>query len=165
MQNQIVQAPIPNFRQVTDWLYRGGQPSMDEFRVLKEELGIKTVINLRWRKGPIVREQARVRELGMNFFHISLNYWTLPNMNNVDEFLKLADDESLRPMFVHCLHGADRTGVLIAMFRIMRCGWSLEQAFREMLNCGHHRFRTRHFKYALWRLAEQVASQNRQIGL
>jgi protein tyrosine/serine phosphatase len=146
------QIPIKNLWRVNDWLYRGAQPSMESFAILSE-LNIKTVVNLRWQPGPVARERRRVEELGMQFEHISLNYWTLPQQKNVDDFLELLDDEQLRPIFVHCLHGKDRTGIMIAMYRILRCGWSLHQAYEEMVHCGFHRVATRHFKWALWHLA------------
>ena len=85
---------IRNFRRVTDWLYRGAQPSMENFASLSN-LKIKTVINLRWRKGPIAKERKRVNELGMNFEHISLNYWTLPTERDAERFLEILDDEKI----------------------------------------------------------------------
>ncbi len=153
MSNPKQKIPIKNFHQVNEWLYRGAQPSMDSFASLRY-LDIKTVINVRWRKGAAAREGKHVTELGMNFKHIPLNYWTLPSQKAVDEFIALVDDEQNRPVFIHCLHGADRTGVLIAMFRILRCGWTFRQAYTEMVECGFHRISTRHFKWALWRLAK-----------
>ena len=149
---------IRNFRRVTDWLYRGAQPSMENFASLSN-LKIKTVINLRWRKGPIAKERKRVNELGMNFEHISLNYWTLPTERDAERFLEILDDEKNHPVFVHCLHGADRTGVLIAMYRVSRCGWTVHEAYNEMLQCGHHRFSTWHFKLALWKFARESTKQ------
>lgn len=128
---------------------------MESLSFLKQ-LNIKTVVSLRWRKTRTDGEQARVTELGMTFVNIALNYWTLPTRNNVDEFLRVLDDERNRPIFVHCFHGADRTGVLIAMFRAMRSGWTLHEAYKEMVHCGFHRFSTRHFKWALWHLARQL---------
>lgn len=159
MTNDDLQIPIKNFHRVNEWLYRGGQPSMESLASLKL-LNIQTVISLRWRKGDIARERVRVTELGMKFVNIPLNYWTLPTQNNVDEFLKVLDDEQNRPTFVHCFHGADRTGVLIAMFRIMRSGWSLNEAYQEMLECGFHRFHNWHFKLGLWRLARRVRPES-----
>jgi tyrosine-protein phosphatase SIW14 len=149
---EIPEIPIKNFRMVTDWLYRGAQPSMENFASLAA-FKVKTVVNLRWQPWPVAKERKRVQELGMNFEHIALNYWTLPNQKAVDEFLVLLDDESKRPIFVHCLHGEDRTGIMIAMFRILRCGWTVRQSYQEMVDCGFHRLATRHFKWALWRLA------------
>lgn len=153
--------PIANFHQVNDWLYRGAQPGEEGFAKLKE-LNIRTVVALRWRKWHVAREREIVTEMGINFHNLPLNYWTLPSKNDVDQFLEIIDDEKNYPVFVHCFHGADRTGVLIAMFRILRCGWTLEDAYVEMLKCGHHRFATFHFKYGLFRLAKQLVAEEKK---
>jgi protein-tyrosine phosphatase len=146
---------IANFHQVNGWLFRGAQPGVDGFAQLKEQK-IKTVVALRWRKWHVAREREIVTNLGMNFYNLPLNYWTLPTKRDVEQFLEIIDDEKNYPVFVHCFHGADRTGVLIAMFRILRCGWTLEDAYVEMLKCGHHRYATYHFKFGLFRLAKQL---------
>ncbi|MBX9687570.1 MAG: tyrosine-protein phosphatase [Candidatus Obscuribacterales bacterium] len=153
---------LKNFHQVNDWLYRGAQPDASGFELIKE-YGIKTVINFRWRKTPAAREKEQLSKIGMHFIHIPLNYWTLPAQKELYEFLDLLEQKELRPIFVHCLHGADRTGVMIAMFRILRCGYSLQAAYDEMVKCGFHRFSTRHFKWGLWRLAKlEIEKQSSQ---
>ena len=159
MNNHDIQIPIKNFHQVNEWLYRGGQPSLESLAALKR-LQIKTVVSLRWRKTRTAEEQQRVTELGMKFINIGLNYWTLPSQKNVDEFLRVVDDEANRPIFVHCFHGADRTGVLIAMFRIMRSGWTLSQAYTEMMQHGFHRFRSWHFIWGLGQLAHRARAES-----
>ncbi len=166
MTNAPTEQPITNFHQVTDWLYRGAQPRGKAFARLKE-MQIKTVITLRWRKGPIARERAIVEKLGIKFYSLRLNYWTLPNRHDVDRFLEIVDDPNNYPVFVHCFHGADRTGVLIAMFRIMRCGWTIEEAYVEMVKCGYHRFTTFHFKFGLFRMAKKLllAEQKRASAI
>lgn len=151
---------IPNFHQVTDWLYRGAQPGEEGFGRLKE-LKIKTVVTLRWRKWQVTREKKILEKLGIEFHSLPLNYWTLPGKKDVDRFLEIVDDENNYPIFVHCFHGADRTGVLIAMFRIMRCGWTIEDAYVEMVKCGYHRFATFHFKYGLFRLAKKMIAEKK----
>lgn len=161
MTNPDLQLPIKNFRKVNDWLYRGGQPSINSLSYLKH-LNIKTVISLRWQKIHVVQEQTAVTELGMKFVNIAINYWTMPSQNNIDEFLKIIDEIQYRPIFVHCLHGADRTGFLIAIFRIMRSGWTFNEAYKEMMDCGYHRFRIWHYRWRLWQLARQVSIENQR---
>lgn len=45
-----------------------------------------------------------------------------------------------RPILVHCWHGADRTGAVVALYRMVVQGWSRERAIGEMLRpeFGHH---------------------------
>lgn len=151
--------PIRNFRRVTPWLFRGGQPGTDGIKALTD-LGIKTVISLRWGRSAVEIERRYVEEAGMRFFNVRLNYWFLPSQETINQFFSLIDSEESRPIFVHCLHGADRTGLVIAMFRMTRQGWTVQEAYREMKMCGFHRFRVRNFKWMLWRFARKLEKQN-----
>jgi len=154
--NIHIEIPISNFRKVDDALYRGGQPKEIGLAALSE-MKIKSVVSLRWRKQRIETERALAEGLGLKFFSIPLNYWTLPKQRDVKALLEVVDDESNQPVFVHCFHGADRTGVMVAMYRILRNDWSLQEAYKEMRECGFHRISTHHFKLALWRLAHEAA--------
>lgn len=150
-----LKVPIKNFHEVTAGLYRGAYPGEKGLCFLKD-MGIKTIISFRWRKASRKAEQALVTALGMNFINIPLTYWSYPRQEQIEDFLALLDEESNYPLFVHCFHGADRTGLLIGIFRIIRCGWSFEDAYREMIKCGFHRFHTQHFKWILWRIARNA---------
>ncbi len=156
MSVRSVEIPINNFHQVADGIYRGGTPSRHGLRALSEQ-GFKTVLSFRWRKAPIAVERTYVEELGMKFISIPLNYWSLPNQQEIDAFLEIIDDEQHFPIFAHCFHGADRTGLLFAIYRVVRCGWSFNDAYKEMVACGFHRFRTQHYKWHLWKLARRTA--------
>jgi len=146
--------PIRNFRRVNEWLFRGGQPGVEGVAALSK-LGVRTVINLRRGKRTVEAERQPVQAAGMTFINIPLNYWFLPSEQTIEQFLSIVDDETKRPVFLHCLHGKDRTGLLVAMYRIARLGWTVEKAYREMKYCGFHRFRIRNFKWLLWRLARR----------
>jgi len=148
--------PINNFRKVDDYLYRGGQPKEIGLVALKN-MQIKSIVSLRWRKQRIESERLLAENLGLRFYSIPLNYWTLPRESDVKALLEVIDDQANQPVFVHCFHGADRTGVMVAMYRILRNDWSLQEAYKEMRDCGFHRISTHHFKLALWRLAHEAA--------
>jgi tyrosine-protein phosphatase SIW14 len=152
--------PIRNFHQVNDWLYRGGQPGSDGVRALAE-LGVHTVISLRWGKRGVETERTSVEAAGMNFVSIRLNYWHLPTQPILDEFLSLLNDQQQRPIFIHCLHGADRTGLLIAIFRIAHDGWPVDRAYAEMKQHGFHRFRIRNFKWMLWSYSRKEGHEDK----
>lgn len=147
--------PIRNFHMVEPWLYRGGQPGADGFEALSK-LGIKTVVCLRWGAKTVKAERAAVQSLGMNFISIQLNYWSLPTAAVVRDFLNLLDETHNHPIFLHCLHGSDRTGLLIAIFRIRRQQWTVHDAYKEMKRYGFHRFRVRIFKWWLWEYWRQM---------
>lgn len=116
-------------------------------------MGVKTVICLRWGKKIIAAEKQAVEALGMKFVSMPLNYWNLPTQETVDQFLSLIDDSSNHPIYVHCLHGSDRTGILFAIFRMFRQGWTFEQSYEEMRRFGFHRFRLQNFKWWLRRFS------------
>jgi len=150
-----VEIPIKNFHQVSEGIFRGASPSKEGLTALSQ-LGFRTVLSFRWRKAPLAVERMQVLDLGMKFISIPLNYWSLPNQRQINEFLEVIDDERNYPIFVHCFHGADRTGLLMGIFRVVRCGWTFHDAYREMVACGFHRFQTQHYKLALWRMARRT---------
>jgi len=148
---------IRNLRQVTPWLYRGGQPDSDGLKTLNE-LGVRTVVSLRWSKNVVEAERKAVISHGMSFESIPLHYWAFPSEGKIRHFLSIVDDEQRRPVFVHCLHGSDRTGLLLAMYRMARDGWDADRAYQEMKNCGFHLFRMYHFKWAVYAFARKLKS-------
>ena len=120
---------LPNLFRVTDTLYRGAQPPVEGFSELKA-MGIKTVLNLR---------SFRTDDLGstgLRYFSIPENSWH-PEEEDVVEFLKIVSDTNNLPLFVHCKHGADRTGTMCAVYRIAVQGWTKDEAIREMTEGGY----------------------------
>jgi protein tyrosine/serine phosphatase len=142
---------------VNDWMYRGRKPKSDAEMEQLRIAGIKTVVCLRWRNRVIAEERAAAEKAGLQFTAIRLNYWHLPE-DAVDQFLRITDDESLRPIYVHCTHGADRTGLMIAMYRVLRDKWRLRDAYNEMVMYGFRRFRLMHLRILL--LAYTLAHKN-----
>jgi protein tyrosine/serine phosphatase len=151
---------IKNFRQVSTWLFRGGQPNEEEFKQLKD-LGIRTVISLRWNMKAIRKERALAEEHGLNFVSIPLSYWILPTRKEIDRFFSILEDEAMRPVFVHCQHGADRTGAFSAMYRIKSENWTADQAYEEMKQAGFHKFKVHQFKWAVYGYANRLERERR----
>ncbi len=145
---------IKNFRQVNDWFYRGGQPNDDEFEQLRA-FGIKTIICLRWSKEVIRNEIAIARDLDLTVESIPLNYWRLPNKEEIERYFSIIQEQNNRPVFLHCKHGSDRTGMLASFYRIRHDGWSADRAYEEMKNSGFHKIRMHHFKYAVYGFARK----------
>ncbi|MBI4532769.1 MAG: tyrosine-protein phosphatase [Candidatus Melainabacteria bacterium] len=146
---------IKNFRKVHEWLYRGGQPNQAGLNYL-QQIGIRTVISLRWNKKVIAKEMTAVERAGMRYESIPLNYWSLPSDNLIEHFLSILDDVDRHPVFVHCFHGSDRTGVLLAIYRMAREGWDMESAYQEMKQCGFHGVWVYHYKWAIYRFAHKL---------
>jgi protein tyrosine phosphatase (PTP) superfamily phosphohydrolase (DUF442 family) len=121
---------LPNLFKVSPDLYRGAQPKMEGFAQL-QKLGIRTVINLRQSDGP----DAKLRESGLAYERIGMTAFVLKDAD-VARFLQLAGDANHTPVFVHCRRGADRTGLMCAVYRIALQGWTKEQAIAEMTQGG-----------------------------
>lgn len=141
---------IRNFGIVTPSLYRGGQPTRADIANLAG-CGVRTVICLRWGAKTIEAERHAVEQAGIEFISVPLNYWTLPDGNVLSRFFTILENHHNQPVFLHCLHGADRTGMLIAIYRINKMGWSFAEAYKEMKSYGFHRFRLRHFQWVVYR--------------
>jgi protein tyrosine/serine phosphatase len=151
---------IKNFHQLDPWLFRGGQPSPAGLQHLKQ-IGVRTVVCLRWTASVIAEERHLVREFGMDFENFRLNYWDLPSDEVVERFFNLMEDRDKHPIFLHCQHGKDRTGLLIAYYRIARQGWSATRAYAEMKEYGFHRLWMRHFKWAVFNFERRIQQSQR----
>lgn len=121
---------LPNLFKVTDGLYRGAQPEKEGFAQLRS-MGIKTVVNLR----SLHSDRKECRKHGLGYVKISVQAWEAED-EEVVLFLDTVADPDRRPVFVHCQHGADRTGMMVAIYRIIEQGWSREDAIREMTEGG-----------------------------
>jgi len=121
---------IDNFGQVNTRYYRGAQPDARDYQDLAA-FGIKTVINLT--SDDAQRdEQAKTEQAGMKYFQIPMTTHRPPTAAEVSQFLKIVNDPANQPVFVHCVGGRHRTGVMTAVYRMNQDGWTADQAFREM---------------------------------
>lgn len=130
---------LPNFHQVNENLYRGAQPEQGWIEKLKE-LKIKTVINLRGEDEGTSVEATQARAAGLHYFSVPLPGFGRPKDEQVEKVLALINDSQNWPVFVHCHHGEDRTGTIIAIYRMTHDGWTLEQAKKEAKKYGMSRF-------------------------
>jgi protein tyrosine/serine phosphatase len=108
---------ITNFWKVTDKIYRGGLPTIAQLADLKA-LGVNTVINLMVAGDQADAEQVGVANLAMRYIHIPESGAFEPHYSDVETVIRLMDDPAMGVVFVHCLHGDDRTGTVVACYRI-----------------------------------------------
>jgi len=119
---------VPNFAKVSPELWRGAQPSIEGFHSL-EAAGVKTIVNLRHTHDDMPALAGT-----------KLKYLWLPEQPGFPEekdvliFLKVIENPNNRPVFVHCKEGKDRTGYIVAAYRIIDQGWSADDAIHEMFN-------------------------------
>ena len=129
-------AGIPNFHQVNEHVYRGAQPTDDGWHSLAQ-LGVKTVIDLR-RKGEhsTPSEQKAVEAAGMHYINVPMNGVMAPSDADVSKVLAILN--SSEPVFVHCKEGKDRTGTVIAVYRMLHDHWENDKALQEAESYGMH---------------------------
>jgi protein tyrosine/serine phosphatase len=120
-----------NLYRVTDYLYRSEQPTEEGMKNL-EKLGIKTIINLR----PFYSDSAEIKGTGLRVEELSVKPWHIED-EDVVRVLRIIHNRENGPFLIHCSLGADRVGVMIAMFRVVEQGWSKEDAIQEMVNGGY----------------------------
>ncbi len=127
---------LPNFQKVDDHVYRGAQPTDGGFQQLAQ-LGIKTVIDLRdVGEHSQADEQKIVTGLGMRYVSIPMHGMSTPKDDLVAAVQALFSDAANGPVFVHCKRGADRTGMVVAVYRISHYQWDNKKALSEAKSYG-----------------------------
>src|SRR5579863_7889730 len=126
---------VGNFHQINDHLYRGAQPTALGFQSLAK-LGVKTVVDLRESGGRSQAEEKIVTGLGMRYLSIPLSGYRAPASEQVSKLLALLDDSGAGPVFIHCRRGADRTGTIVACYRIRHDHWDNLHALQEAMSDG-----------------------------
>ena len=97
-----------------------------------ERFGVKTVVNLRqWHS-----DRDELAGTSLAYEHVEVEPWDMDE-DEVVRFLDIVTDPARVPVFVHCAHGADRTGMMSAIYRIAVQGWSKRHAIREMTEGGY----------------------------
>jgi len=129
---------ILNFGKIDDRLYRGAQPDAAAIQTLKK-LGIKLIVNLRMPGDGWKEEAAEALANGILYTNIPMSGIGRPRDEDVRRVLGLCESLSV-PVFVHCQHGCDRTGTIVACYRIQHHRWSSELALREAKLYGISRF-------------------------
>jgi protein tyrosine/serine phosphatase len=126
---------VSNFGEVTPQLFRGGQPKGTGYANLKK-MGADIVVDLRLSGKEA--EKRNVTAAGMQF--VSIPWHCLyPRDRVFTKFLTLLRENPHKKVFVHCRYGDDRTGMMIAAYRMAVQGWSSDEAAQEMRKFGFHR--------------------------
>ena len=130
----------PNLYKVDENFYRSAQPSRSGFEALTLDPGVKTAINLR----AFHRDDKLVKGLDISLVRIPFRTWHI-HVDDVAAALKAIQSSRERgPVLLHCQHGADRTGLITALYRILYQNWPKEDALKEMKqgDFGYHKMWT-----------------------
>ncbi len=126
-----------NFDRVNEKLSRSGLPSDKDLEFLRNEMQVKTLINFCTRTN-VEHEEKKAKELGFTYIHFpwSAHFYNILRLNYywriAEAFLTLLADEKNYPIHVHCFHGRERTGMMIAVYRMVIDRYSFIQALDEM---------------------------------
>jgi tyrosine-protein phosphatase SIW14 len=128
---------VPNFHRVDDHVCRGAQPDTQGWKDLAH-LGVKVVLDLRpdgelqehWSR----LEEKAVQAAGMRYISLPMQGWALPKDVQITRALEVL--RSGESVFVHCRGGKDRTGTVIACYRIAQDHWDIERALAEARSDG-----------------------------
>lgn len=124
------------FYKVSDTLYCGSEPTAKDKVEMLKNMGIKTIIDLRFFTG-VKQEEIWAKDLGLGYFHISTGVLQ-PDEAKIKTVMAMVEDPKYQPVYVHCRTGCDRTGVIAGLYRVSNQGWTKEEAYKEM--------RTHHFR-------------------
>jgi len=133
---------LPNFHEVHPFLYRGGEPSREGMKKIKE-MGITTIFDLRNPGEKSYDEKEEARQLGIRYISMPMNS-KAPTQKQIKRLLEEIDrakektpstdseKSAKNAVLVHCAHGSDRTGCMIGIWRVMRDGYNYDSAYQEM---------------------------------
>ena len=136
LRNESWAVPVPldgvaNLYRITPNLYRSEQPTALGFRNL-EKMGIRTVINLR----AFNSDDDEVRGTSLRTERVKILTWDVDDDHVIDVMRMLQKTEN-GPFLIHCQHGADRTGLMSAMYRVLEQGWTVDDAVAELTDGGY----------------------------
>jgi protein tyrosine/serine phosphatase len=122
---------VSNLYRITPMLYRSEQPTAVGMKNL-EKLGIRTVINLRWFNSD--KQEAAGTLLRTE--RVKIVTWDIDD-KHVVAVMRMLKDPANGPYLIHCQHGADRTGLMSAMYRILEQRWTVDDALAELKDGGY----------------------------
>jgi protein tyrosine phosphatase (PTP) superfamily phosphohydrolase (DUF442 family) len=136
---------VANFGRLHDRLWRGAQPDLAGFEQLKAR-GVNIVVSFTLAGEAQLEEEQVVRDLGMQFVGIPWSAESVPTADQVSTFLGTIRDHPAARIFLHCKRGADRTGVMVAIYRLTFDHWTADAAISEMEAFHHYWFLLPHLE-------------------
>jgi len=144
--------PAGNYYPVSEGVWRGGRP--DEVGVQRlADLGFKTDVDLENEDPVVEQEKAWATADGLTFVNAPMTGTSQPDDTQTNEVLKILADPAQQPVYVHCTKGMDRTGLIIALHRVINQGWKPQDAYNEMMAKGYN-----------WMLGEQKEYFEKKTG-
>ncbi len=124
--------PSRNLYRLEPNLYRARQPEPEDIPLL-QALNVKTVISFR----AFHADEKTLSEAGIRLISIPIHTWDIRDDHVIDALSNIRQSLPRGGVLIHCQHGADRTGLISAMYRIVFQGWSRKEALRELTDGGY----------------------------
>lgn len=137
LQAQSLDNDLPRLRSVNSFILRGGRPTAQGLTLLAQK-GIKTIINLESSKSAVQFEKQNLRTSGIHLITVPMDSFSTPKDSQVKAILDALNDPKNYPIYIHCQHGEDRTGLIVGLYRVEH-GMSAADAYHEMLSLGFHK--------------------------
>jgi protein tyrosine/serine phosphatase len=127
---------VPNLHRISDTFYRSAQPEAEGFKTLAKGQGVKTVVSLR----AFHSDKSLLDGTDMTLVRVPIFTWNIDSDDVIKALSAIRRAEQKGPVLLHCQHGADRTGLVTALYRVLYQGWSKAAALDEMTNgkFGYH---------------------------
>ncbi len=120
----------------TNHIWRGAQPKSEADYKELSELGIKTIINLRWEEAIIAESKSQAEQRGIEFVNVPFRAKLGPTEEQMQKIFSVLEDPAKQPVYLHCTLGKDRTGLVFALYRVKKQGWDIKKAYEEWLKFG-----------------------------
>ena len=133
-------AAVSVVQQVDERVYRGGRPDAAMFRRLRE-LGVETVVTFSEDAAALPLEKELAVAEGMEVVSIPVSVDREPTEEEVLLFLGTVLAPERQPVYLHCDNGRDRTGAMVAMYRVVVGGWEIQEAYEEAKVSGFWPYR------------------------
>ena len=123
---------VENLHRITPTLYRSAQPRIANVAALKS-LGIRTIVSLR----SFNDDKKVFAGHDIRLVRVPINTWSIDDAKVLRALMAIREAEKQGPVLIHCMHGADRTGVIAAVYRMAVQDWDKDSARHEMLRGGY----------------------------
>ena len=123
---------VENLHRITPTLYRSAQPRRANVAAL-QSLGIRTIVSLR----SFNDDKKVFAGTDIRLARVPINTWSIDDAKVLRALVAIREAEKQGPVLIHCMHGADRTGVVAAVYRMALQDWDKDSARQEMLRGGY----------------------------
>lgn len=133
------QISIAHFEQIDRQVYAGSKPHTDQDFQFLQSLHVRYILNARFWPFLSCEERKKAKRYGITLLSFEMSGSPIPpSEKHVNRILKTLRDPRYQPVYLHCVLGRDRTGLLEALYRMDYLGVPREEAWQEMLDGGFH---------------------------